>query len=174
MAKCRTCGADAGLMSTYCHDCIIDNNRQVREKRGIAGDSDMPNRNEAREAREAAERAALEATVTTAQSIEGQRVVKTIDIVTAECVFGMNVFRDMFAGLSDIVGGRNQSSQKVLRDARVTCLNELRREAVDVGGNAVIAVDLDYSEFSGGGKSMLFLVASGTAVVVESLEAAIE
>lgn len=91
---------------------------------------------------------------------------RTIDIVTAECVFGMNLFRDFFAGLSDITGGRSESTQKVLREARRTCLTELRREAHRIGANAVIAVDLDYSEFSGQGKSMLFLVASGTAVEI--------
>ncbi|WP_275289309.1 YbjQ family protein [Halomonas elongata] len=165
MAKCDICGTKVGFLDTRCTDCMEKRNQEIREKRN------MP---DASEARQEAEQAALDLTVTTAPSLEGQRVVKTIDIVTAECVFGMNVLRDMFAGISDFFGGRNQSSQKVLRDARVTCLNELRREAVAVGGNAVIAVDLDYSEFSGGGKSMLFLVASGTAVVVEPLEAAVE
>ena len=105
--------------------------------------------------------------LTTAPSLEGHRVIQTIDIVTAECVFGMNIFRDLFAGVRDIFGGRSKSSQRVLRDARQTCLTELRREAHALGANAVIAVDLDYSELSGSGKSMLFLVASGTAVRVE-------
>ena len=107
--------------------------------------------------------------LTTAPSLEGYRVTETFDIVTAECVFGMSVFRDLFAGLTDVFGGRSASSQRVLRDARVACLSELRREADALGANAVIAVRLDYSEFSGGGKSMLFLVASGTAVRVEAV-----
>ena len=71
--------------------------------------------------------------------------------------------------MTDFFGGRSESTQGVLRDARRTCLNELRKEAFSVGANAVIAVDLDYSEFSGKGKSMLFLVASGTAVTVEKI-----
>jgi uncharacterized protein YbjQ (UPF0145 family) len=107
--------------------------------------------------------------LTTAPSLEGYKVTSTIEIVTAECAFGMNLFSDFFAGLSDFFGGRNESTQSVLRDARTTCLNELRKEAERVGANAVIAVDLDYSEFSGKGKSMLFLVASGTAVKVEKI-----
>lgn len=107
--------------------------------------------------------------LTTAPYIDGFRVIETLDIITSECVFGMNIIRDMFAAISDIFGGRSQASQKVLRDARVTCLRELRREATEMGANAVIAVDLDYSEFSGGGKSMLFLVASGTAVKIEEI-----
>ncbi|MBB3141654.1 YbjQ family protein [Halomonas organivorans] len=104
--------------------------------------------------------------LTTASHLEGYRVTEHLDIVSAECVFGMNVFKDMFAGLRDFFGGRNKSSQDALRDARIACLDELRREAEALGANAVIGVDLDYSEISGGGKSMLFLVATGTAVKV--------
>jgi uncharacterized protein YbjQ (UPF0145 family) len=106
--------------------------------------------------------------VTTAYSIAGAEVETELDIVTAECAFGMNIFRDMFAGIRDIVGGRSEATQKVLRDARKTCLAELKKEAASVGAAAVIGVDLDYSELSGSGKSMLFLVASGTAVKLKA------
>ncbi len=92
---------------------------------------------------------------------------ETLEIITAETVYGMNLFRDFFAGLSDKFGGRSKAAQKVLADARRTCLTELKQEAAGLGANAVIAVKLDYSEISGSGKSMLFLVASGTAVKVE-------
>jgi len=101
--------------------------------------------------------------VTTESSLSGYTVDQRIEVISAECVFGMNIFKDFFAGMRDIFGGRSKSSQKVLRDARHTCLTELRREALIVGANAIVAVDLDYSEISGDGKSMLFLVASGTA-----------
>ncbi|GGX76940.1 UPF0145 protein [Litchfieldella qijiaojingensis] len=104
--------------------------------------------------------------LTTSSHLEGYRVTDHIDIVSAECVFGMNVLKDMFSSFRDFFGGRNKSSQDALREARVACLNELRREAESMGANAVIGVDLDYSEISGGGKSMLFLVATGTAVKV--------
>jgi len=105
--------------------------------------------------------------VTTETSMQGYHITERIEIITAECVFGMNMFRDYFAGIRDIFGGRSKASQKVLRDSRRVCLTELRREALIVGANAVIGVDLDYNEISGDGKSMLFLVASGTAVTVE-------
>jgi uncharacterized protein YbjQ (UPF0145 family) len=95
------------------------------------------------------------------------RVLERIDVITAECVFGMNLFKDFFASITDIFGGRSKSSQKVLRDARMTCLAELSREALMVGANAVIGMHLAYNEISGDGKSMLFVVASGTAVTVE-------
>ncbi len=109
---------------------------------------------------------AKELILTTETTMAGYEVEERIEIITAECVFGMNMFRDMFAGIRDIFGGRSSASQKVLRDSRRVCLTELRREALIVGANAVIGVDLDYNEISGDDKSMLFLVASGTAVRV--------
>jgi uncharacterized protein YbjQ (UPF0145 family) len=84
--------------------------------------------------------------------------------VTAECVFGMNVFRDLFADITNLLDGRSKESQKVLRDARNTCLAELKSEAAGLGADGVMGINLDYSEISSKEKSMLFLVASGTAV----------
>jgi uncharacterized protein YbjQ (UPF0145 family) len=104
--------------------------------------------------------------LTTAPDLAGYRVTRTLDIVTAECVLGLNFLRDFLAGMSDFFGGRSGTTQNKLREARQYCLSELRAEAQSLGANAVIAVSLSYSEFSGQGKSMLFLVASGTAVVV--------
>ena len=105
----------------------------------------------------------------TTESAPNLKIVRRIDIVTAECVYGMNIFKDIFASLSDTFGGRNKSIQNTLRDARTTALTELRKEAYSLGANAVIGIDLDYSEISGGGKSgMLFIVASGTAVIIEN------
>ena len=107
--------------------------------------------------------------LTTEFAMPEYRVTQRLEIITAECVFGMNMFRDMFASIRDIVGGRSGASQKVLRDARKTCLTELRREALIAGADAVIGVDLNYNEISGDGKSMLMVVASGTAVTLEKL-----
>lgn len=103
--------------------------------------------------------------LTTGFSFTHHQIEDELGIVTAECVYGMNIFRDMFVGLRDFFGGRSKASQNVLRDARNTCLTELKIEAHDLGADGVIGIDLDYSEISGGGKSgMLLLVASGTAV----------
>ena len=113
------------------------------------------------------QRRLAEIIITTAPTVEGFRVTRQLGIITAECVFGMNLFRDFFAAIRDVFGGRSQATQNVLRDARETCLTELKAEAIARGANAIIAVDLDYNEFSGDGKSMLFLVASGTAVYIE-------
>lgn len=102
--------------------------------------------------------------LTTAFHVTGREVEAERDIVTAECVLGMNIFRDLIAGISDALGGRSDSMQVELRRARTTCLMELRTEAAEIGADAVIGMDLKYSEISGQGKSMLLLVATGTAV----------
>ena len=78
----------------------------------------------------------------------------------------MNIFKDLFAGIRDIVGGRSEAVQKTMRDSRRTALYELKKEAHMVGANAVVGVDLDYMEMSTAG-SMVLLVASGTAVIIE-------
>ncbi len=99
-------------------------------------------------------------------------VTERLGIITSECVFGMNIISDALSSITDITGGRSKTTQKGLRNARSTCLNELKKEAKELGADAVIAIDLDYSEFTGGGmfgeKSMLFLVASGTAVKLKT------
>lgn len=106
--------------------------------------------------------------VTTSYQIANAKIIDEIDIITAEVVYGMNIFKDLFAGVRDIVGGRSESVQKILKDSRKAVLLELRKEALSLGADAVIAVDLDYQELSGGGKNgMIMLVASGTAVLLE-------
>ena len=102
--------------------------------------------------------------LTTTHTIPGREIHDIAGIVTAECVLGINVFRDMLGGLRDLIGGRSGTHQKALQQARQSCLEELAVRAGELGADAVIGVDLDYSEISGGGKGMVFLVASGTAV----------
>lgn len=105
--------------------------------------------------------------VSTAPHIEGYRVTETLDVISAECVFGVNALKELIAGLTDMIGGRSETVQNVLRDARVQCLRELRREAAQAGANAIISVNLAYNEITGAGKSMLFVVATGTAVKIQ-------
>jgi len=102
----------------------------------------------------------------TTETAPNLNITKRIEIVTAECAFGMNIFKDLFAGVRDIFGGRSKAVQNTMRDARRTALYELKVEAHLVGANAVVGVDLDYVELSAAG-SMVMLVASGTAVVIE-------
>ena len=109
--------------------------------------------------------------LTTSFFVAQKEIEREIEVITAECVFGMNIFRDFFAQIVDFVGGRSGATQNVLRDARRTAMSELRREALMVGADAVIGIDLDYQELSGGEKrGMLMIVASGTAVKVKPLE----
>jgi uncharacterized protein YbjQ (UPF0145 family) len=108
----------------------------------------------------------IDAIVVTTETAPNLKITKRIEIVTAECAFGMNIFKDLFAGVRDIVGGRSEAVQKTMRDSRKTALYELKKEAYEVGANAVVGVDLDYVELSSAG-SMVMLVASGTAVVIE-------
>ena len=108
----------------------------------------------------------IEAVMLTTETAPNLNITKRIEIVTAECAFGMKIFKDLFAGVRDIVGGRSKAVQNTLRDSRRTALYELKKEAYEVGANAVVGVDLDYMEMSSSG-SMVLLVASGTAVIIE-------
>jgi len=105
--------------------------------------------------------------LTTTPEVPNRTIAEVIDVITAESVFGVNLFQDLFSGVRDIVGGRAKGQQSVLREARKVCLEELKLDAAALGADAVGGIDLDYSEISGGNKSMLFLVASGTAVRLE-------
>ena len=102
---------------------------------------------------------------TTTNAIEGLPVQKYYGIVTGEVIVGANIFRDLFASVRDIVGGRSGSYEDVLARARKQALEEMQAEAQRVGGNAVIGVDIDY-EVLGSNGSMLMVSCSGTAVVV--------
>ena len=102
--------------------------------------------------------------LTTTANVPNKEIKEVVAIVSAEVAVGMNIFKDMFSAVRDVVGGRAGAVQNTLRDLRGQALDELRHEASRVGADAVVGVDLDYSEFSGGGRSMLFIVANGTAV----------
>ena len=102
--------------------------------------------------------------LTTTYEFPGREIRETLGIVTAESVLGINIFRDVLGGIRNLVGGRSGTHQNALREARDQCLEELAEQAKALGADAVVGVDLDYNEISGGGKGMVFLVASGTAV----------
>ena len=104
--------------------------------------------------------------VTTTPGIEGRRIVRYAGIVTGEAIMGANIFKDLFAGIRDIVGGRSATYERELRSARDIALAELKQAAADLGANAVVGIDIDY-ETVGANGSMLMVSVSGTAVVVE-------
>ena len=101
--------------------------------------------------------------MTTTTAVEGKPVREYLGIVTGEVIVGANIFKDLFASVRDIVGGRSGAYESTLRDARKTALDEAAAEARALGADAVIGIDLDY-EVLGSGGSMLMVTASGTAV----------
>jgi uncharacterized protein YbjQ (UPF0145 family) len=103
--------------------------------------------------------------ITTTNTVEGKRIVQYHGLVTGEAIMGANLFKDLFASVRDIVGGRSGSYEQVLKDGRNTALHEMMNEADQLGANAVIGVDLDY-ETVGQGGSMLMVTATGTAVTI--------
>lgn len=104
--------------------------------------------------------------ITTTSVIEGAKITRYYGIVSGETIIGANVFRDFFASIRDVVGGRSGSYEEVLREAKDTALREMQEQARLLGANAVIGVDLDY-ETVGDSGSMLMVTACGTAVTVE-------
>ncbi len=101
----------------------------------------------------------------TTNAIEGKPVQRYLGIVTGEVIVGANIFRDLFASVRDIVGGRSGSYEDVLARARKQALEEMEGQAAQLGGNAVIGVDIDY-EVLGANGSMLMVSCSGTAVSI--------
>ena len=103
--------------------------------------------------------------VTTTPTVEGRKITGYLGIVTGEAVLGANIFKDLFAGIRDIVGGRSATYERELQRARDLALEEMKTAAVELGANAVVGIDVDY-ETVGANGSMLMVAVSGTAVVV--------
>ena len=100
--------------------------------------------------------------VTTTPTVEGHQITAYHGVVVGEAILGANVFRDLFAGITDIIGGRSSAYEASLQEARETALGELEARAEGLGGNAVVGVDLDYEVIN----NMLMVSASGTAVTI--------
>jgi uncharacterized protein YbjQ (UPF0145 family) len=104
--------------------------------------------------------------VTTTSTLDGKRITKYLGLVSGEAILGANIFRDLFAGIRDIVGGRSAAYEQELRRAKDIAVQEMLEQAKGLGANAVVGVDLDY-ETVGQSGGMLMVSASGTAVIVE-------
>lgn len=101
--------------------------------------------------------------LTTTPNIQGREITQYFGIVSGETIIGANLFKDFFAGICDIVGGRASSYESVLREAKESALQEMSDQAARMGANAVIGIDLDF-ETVGANGSMLMVTAAGTAV----------
>ena len=105
--------------------------------------------------------------VVTTPHLEGQPVKRYLGLVSGEAILGANIFKDMFAGIRDIVGGRSAAYEIELRKAKQIAMDEMMEQAQELGANAVVGVDLDYETIQlGSGGGMLMVSASGTAVVI--------
>jgi uncharacterized protein YbjQ (UPF0145 family) len=104
--------------------------------------------------------------ITTTPNIEGKKITQYCGVVAGEAILGANVFKDFFAGIRDLVGGRSATYERELQHAREIALQELQQQAQGMGANAIVGIDLDY-EVLGKGNGMLMVSASGTAVVIE-------
>ena len=103
--------------------------------------------------------------LSTTPQIEGHTISEYKGVVTGETIIGANMFKDLFAGIRDIVGGRAGAYEKVLREAKETSMNEMMERAQTMGANAIVGIDIDY-ETVGANGSMLMVATSGTAVVI--------
>jgi uncharacterized protein YbjQ (UPF0145 family) len=104
--------------------------------------------------------------ITTTPSIEGSKIIEYKGIVCGEVITGVNIFKDIMASVRDVVGGRSNSYENELIEARENSIQEMKRRAEALGANAVVGVDVDY-EVLGANNSMLMVSCSGTAVIIE-------
>lgn len=148
MANCRICSQAYGIKSPepgVCKACYENPNYRVELQVKVD---------------------AIDNVILTTETQSDLKIVKRIEVISAEVAYGMNIFKDLFADVRNIVGGRSKAVQNTMRDARRAALYELKREAHEIGANAVVGVDLDYVELSAH-STMVMLVATGTAVVIE-------
>ena len=158
--KCSRCGViltDFDHVRKQCQKCLFEidyDNPQpfIESKNEKAVKIEIPN---------------YDIQFTTTSSFPESPTIETLGVITAECAMGMNILKDMMTGLSDIFGGQSKTIQNQLKSAKQYCFDELTKEAYKLKANAIVGLRLDYSEISSQNKSMLMLVASGTAVRVK-------
>ena len=100
---------------------------------------------------------------TTTPNIEGRPIQQYLGIVSAESIIGANIFKDLLAGIRDIAGGRSETYERVVDEARTNAMDELIKKAQSIGANAIVGIDLDFETIGTAG-SMLMVLATGTAV----------
>lgn len=157
MATCPSCGASIwrlDMIDGKCPTCAATAKRAKSEEVAVKA-----------EQTEALASAARKILLSTETAPLGAMITKRLGLVSAECAFGMNLLKDAMTEFRDIIGGRAGALEKTLADARETSLQVLRERAVQMGANAVIAIDIDISEF---GRSAILVLATGTAVILET------
>jgi uncharacterized protein YbjQ (UPF0145 family) len=102
--------------------------------------------------------------VTTTETVPGRETTEVVGVVAGEAILGVNIFRDLFAGLRDIIGGRSGGYQKALREAREHAMADMQAEASQLGADAIVGIDIDYEAVDTQKGSMLMVSCNGTAV----------
>ncbi len=165
-AKCHAAFLEASALGTTVDQ--LSENRAVQRQKAEEQKKDEIARAMAPYVSANAAASAVSNILLTTETAHDLPVAERLEIVTAEVVAGMNIFKDFFAGVRNVVGGRSGVIQNALRDIRIKVLEELKQEAANVGANAVVGVNLDYQEIGATGSTMLFVVASGTAVTLKT------
>jgi uncharacterized protein YbjQ (UPF0145 family) len=104
--------------------------------------------------------------ITTTNTLDGYTIKDYKGVITGEAILGANIFKDIFASITNIIGGRSGAYEKSLQEARNIAMKELADQAISLGANAIIGVDVDYESIGTDGSNMLMVSVSGTAVVI--------
>ena len=163
MAECKTCGKSIRawmVLGGACEDCFSH-----LKKKEDAAESQLRRKEDAAE-RELAQQE-LDAIILTTETAPNLNITKRIDVISAQAAFEINNFKDLFVGFMNPVKGRSNELEKQLDELRVKSTQELKAKAHEIGANAVVAVDLDLSTVTIGSISMMMMMASGTAVLIE-------
>ena len=173
MAECKECGkimgfADKVNAKSFDGKCVSCTS-QVRENQGRTNE-EIAAALEAIEQKKASDlaiKSQLESITITTEAVPNLKIVKRIDVISAQAAFEINNFKDMFVGFMNPVKGRSNELEKQLDELKVKSTQKMKAKAHEVGANAVVAVDLDLSTVTIGSISMMMMMASGTAVVIE-------
>ena len=107
--------------------------------------------------------------LSTTSQLNGWDILEYVDVISSQVVIGTGIFSDLFAGVTDVMGGNSSSYEKQLKDITSTALGQLSKSAKALNANAIVGIKLDYDEISGKGKQMFMLTASGTAVIAKKV-----
>ncbi len=173
MAECKECGKTMGFADkvnakSFDGKCVSCTS-QVRENQGRTNE-EIAAALEAIEQQKASDlaiKSQLDSITITTEAVPNLKIVKRIDVISAQAAFEINNFKDMFVGFMNPVKGRSNELEKQLDELKVKSTQKLKAKAHEVGANAVVAVDLDLSTVTIGSISMMMMMASGTAVVIE-------
>lgn len=156
MANCRTCRKQLSIverLAGVCHECVDRDHKsavKAREEGSLPGASSFD--------------AAASLITLSTEALHPNPTAERLGIVTASCIYGAHLGKDIMAAWRDVFGGRAVSAEKIFADARNDCLEELRISAAKLGATAVIATVITQQELAGGGKSMIMVTATGTAI----------